>query len=60
MLFPAVRFPLLARTAATHMRPGGSYRGKTGHASLWCARRLMTHSDHQRLSFAVLHNVVVK
>jgi hypothetical protein len=26
------------------MRPGGSYRGKTGHASLWWARRFMTHS----------------
>jgi len=24
------------------MRPGGRYRGKTGRASLWWARRFMT------------------
>jgi hypothetical protein len=30
--------------AAAPMRTGGSYRGKTGHASLWWARRFMTDS----------------
>jgi hypothetical protein len=40
--------------AAAPMRTGGSYRGKTGHASLWWARRFMTHSRHERSKIAAL------
>jgi len=40
--------------AAAPMRTGGSYRGKTGHASLWWARRFMTQSGPRCDSYCSL------
>jgi hypothetical protein len=46
----------MALRAVPPMRPGGSYRGKTGRGNLWPARRFVTHRDISRGSFAVAHN----
>jgi len=36
------------------MRPGGSYRGKTGHASQWWARRFMIRMGVWLLNFVAV------
>jgi len=41
------------------MRPGGSYRGMTGHASLWWARRFMTRLCRQFFTAAIETMLIV-
>jgi hypothetical protein len=58
-LQPPRHISTLPIRAATPMRPGGSYGGKTGHTSLWWARRFLTHRDISAGSFAVPHKIVL-
>jgi hypothetical protein len=46
-------------TAATPMHPGGSYRGKTDHASQWWARRFLIHNGQTAPYFAVMHKTAI-
>ena len=46
----------MALNGPPSVRLGGSYRGKTGHASLWWARRFMTLSDTLRPPIDALRN----